>query len=80
MSKGEHLLMIALFTKQAQFIKTIVQILTSRKIIEQDDAQAFEFAVALDAESNLELFEQARIAYVKLAKGLGIETGLESSG
>lgn len=78
MTKEEHLLMISLFTKQVQFVKVILEILKSRGIVEHDDPAAFESAVRLDPESNAALIEQAKVAYVRLARGLGIQTGLES--
>ncbi len=78
MTKEEHLLMISLFTKQGQFIKTLVAIMKSRGILQADDASAFAFATALDMESNVALYAEMRSAYVTLAKGLGIETGLEN--
>ncbi len=79
MTKEEHLLMISLFTKQAQFIKIILEILKSRGIVEHDDPAAFESAVRLDLDSNAALFQQTKAGYVRVAKGLGIEAGLGSS-
>lgn len=76
MTKEEHLLMIGVFTKQAQFIKIILEILKSRGIVEHDDMEAFESVVRLDLDSNDALFQDAQAAYVRLAKWCGIETGL----
>ena len=69
--------MVSMFTKQAQFVKVLANILKSKEIIEGDDAAAFEQAAALDIQSNAALFTQSVVAYVKLAKDLGIETDLE---
>jgi hypothetical protein len=77
MTKQEHLLIITLFTKQMQFIKILVNLLKSNGIATQDDVNAFGFATALDMQSNLALFRDASTSYVQLAKGLGIETGIE---
>jgi hypothetical protein len=77
MTEKEHLLMVRMFTKQAQFVKVLANILKSKEIIEGDDAAAFEQATALDIQSNAALFAQSVVAYVKLAKDLGIETDLE---
>lgn len=76
MTTKEHLLVLSLFTKQAQLIKLLLDILKSRQILSADDARAFEFSANVDAASNLALFEQAKARYVQLAKGLGIDTGL----
>ncbi len=78
MTRQEHTLLLTLFTKQLQQIKIIVNILKSRGVLQADDAQAFESATVLDHESNAAIFSEARAAYLKLAKGLGIETGLEN--
>jgi hypothetical protein len=77
MTEKEHLLMVRMFTKQAQFVRVLANILKSKEIIEGDDAAAFEQATALDIQSNAALFAQSVVAYVKLAKDLGIETDLE---
>ncbi len=77
MTPKEHLLMITVMTKQLQQIKVIVGMLKSRGVLQDDDAQAFESAVALDLESNASLFQDARKEYLKFSKHLGIETGLE---
>lgn len=78
MTRDEHVLMLSLFTKQTQFIKMLLDMLKSRGIVDQSDLPAFEFSVRLDAASNVALFEQAKEKYLALAKGLGIETGLEN--
>ena len=78
MTKEEHKLMILLFAKQMQFLKTLLNMLKSRGLISDDDPRFFEYATALDAESNAALYADALAAYVKAAKGLGIETGLET--
>jgi hypothetical protein len=74
----EHLLVLALFTKQAQMTKVLLDILKSRGVLTGDDARAFEFSQNIDAASNAALFEQAKEKYLVMAKGLGIETGLEN--
>lgn len=77
MTKKEHLLMIMFFSKQAQFLKTILSILQSRGIVESDDPRAFEFATRTDAASNAALLVQSTELYLRIAKGLGIDTQIE---
>ena len=78
MTKEEHLLMVAVFTKQAQFVRVIVEFLKSRGIASPDDFPAFEYVVSQDLPSSAALFQQSKDAYLHLAKGLGIKTGLET--
>lgn len=78
MTPKEHALVLAIFAKQNQFIKVIIDMLKSRGLLTGDDAQAFEFSQTIDAKSNAALFAEAKAKYLELAKGLGIETGLEN--
>jgi len=78
MTTKEHMLVLTLFTKQNQLIKVLLDILKSRGILASDDARAFEFSQVVDASSNAAIFAEAKAKYLELAKGLGIETGLEN--
>jgi len=78
MTPKEHLLVLSIFTKQNQFIKVLLDILKSRGILDSDDARAFEFSQNVDASSNAAIFAEAKAKYLELARGLGIETGLEN--
>jgi hypothetical protein len=78
MTPKEHALVLALFAKQNQFIKMLLDILKSRGILTGDDARAFEFSQSVDAVSNAALLDEAKAKYLELAKGLGIQTGLEN--
>jgi hypothetical protein len=78
MTTKEHMLVLGLFTKQNQFIKVLLDILKSRGILVADDARAFEFSQNVDASSNAAIFAEAKAKYLELARGLGIETGLEN--
>jgi hypothetical protein len=78
MTHKEHLLVLTLFTKQNQFIRVLLDILKSRGILAADDARAFEFSQNVDASSNAAIFAEAKAKYLELARGLGIETGLEN--
>lgn len=78
MTKEEHMLVLSLFTKQSQMIKVLLDIMKSRGIIAGDDARLYEFSQNLDMTSNVAIFEEAKAKYLALAKGLGIQTGLEN--
>jgi hypothetical protein len=77
MTKQEHLLLIVLLTKQAQVIQMLVSLLKSRGIATEDDMSAFQFATVSDQQLNVALFRQTSRDYVALAKGLGLEVGIE---
>ena len=72
LTREEHLLLIALFVKQSQNIKILLEILKSRDILTGDDSRAFEFSVLQDMPSNDALFREGKAKYIQLAKGLGI--------
>jgi hypothetical protein len=74
----EHLLIIMALAKQAQFVKLFSELLKSKGIVSQDDLSAFDFAVTQDFASNASLLEQVKTAYLHLAKGAGVTTGLET--
>lgn len=78
MTPREHAFFFALFAKQTQQIKILLDILKSREILTGDDARAFEFSQTANVASNVALFRQSKAAYLQLAKSLGIETGLEN--
>jgi hypothetical protein len=79
MTPKEHKLLIWLLARQLQNTKTLIKILESRGILENDDAEAFASSVFLDEESNRDVLAQAKEEYLKIAKLLGLETGLEPS-
>lgn len=73
MTPEEHLLVLSLHVKQAQFNKILLDILKSRGIVTADDVRAFEFAASVDVASNSALLQQVRERYLRLAKGLGVD-------
>jgi hypothetical protein len=77
MTREEHLLMIFVMTKQAQFVKFVGELLKNQGIASGDDLSAFDFAMTRDVSSNAALLEQAKTAYLYLAKEAGVTTGLE---
>ena len=78
MTPREHLLMILWFTKQNQSIRILLDMLRSRDVITADDEKAFEFSQMHNVGSNSALFHEVKDNYLKLAKEMGIQTGLEN--
>ena len=79
MTPDEHRLVLWVFVRQAQTTKALLDILKSREILQDDDAEAFAASVFLEA-SNSALYQQAKEEYLKIAKLLGVETGLKVGG
>lgn len=71
------MLMLLLLFKQRQAIRILLDMLTSRKVLTDDDEQAFTSVLNQDTIVNAEIFEEARAAYLAIAHQLGVETGLE---
>ncbi len=76
MTREEHLLVLAVFTKQQQIITVLADMLRSRDLASADDLRAFEFAAIQDEPSKDALMRQVKVFYLDVAKALGIETGL----
>ncbi|MBZ5507639.1 MAG: hypothetical protein LAO78_19430 [Acidobacteriia bacterium] len=70
--------MILVFAKQNQMIKTLVEIMKSRGILEASDPAAYDSLVRSDLDANAQLFADAKQEYLTYAKRLGIVTGLEA--
>jgi hypothetical protein len=73
MTVQEHKVMFLMFAKQEQHIKTLVNILTSRGILEGDDGLAFHAATRLDASSNALLLQEVREQYLAFATTAGLD-------
>jgi hypothetical protein len=78
MTSREHLLILALLTRQSQLSKIIADVLKSRDIMTPEDWRAFEFAASVDVPAKSSLFETEKAKYIELAGHLGIQTGLEN--
>lgn len=78
MTPREHLLVLALFVRQAHLAKLLADVLKSREIMSDEDWKAFEFAASVDDLSNSALFDLMKAKYIELASQLGIPTGLEN--
>jgi len=63
--------------RQYQYVKTLIEILKSRGVLESDDFRAFQSLVFLDEASNNALLRQATQEYLSLAKNLEVDTGIE---
>ena len=78
MTPEEHRLVIYVLAQQLRHIKTILEILKRRGILESADSEAFASSVFLDDEATLSALREAKADYLNLAKLLGVQTGLES--
>lgn len=77
MTPEEHRLVIWVLVRQAQNTKALLDILKSRGVLQDDDAQAFAASVFLDEASNSALLAEAKAEYLRVAKMMGVVTGLE---
>jgi len=78
MTTQEHNLILGLLAKQMQTTEILLKMLESHGLIQNDDIEAFEFAVSQDDVSNADVLRRATERYLALAKALGIETGLKN--
>ena len=72
MTQQEHILIVGLFAKQLQTIKTLVTLLESRGVLEGDDLNAFHAWTASDAKISDDLIDHAEKIYRAIAEPLGI--------
>jgi hypothetical protein len=78
MTPEEHMLILQLYFKQQQAIRTLLNMLRSRDVLTTDDEQAFGSAQMLDVGSNAAIFDEAKRNYLKIAHSVEIQTGLET--
>ena len=77
MTREEHLLVLAVFTKQQQMITVLADILRSRDLVSADDLERLSSIAAIQDEPSKDaLMRQVKVFYLDVAKALGIETGL----
>jgi hypothetical protein len=79
MTRKEHVLILAMLTRQQMQIKIILDLLRSREIVSGDDLKAFDFAVRQDTYSSLALLRQVKAVYLTAAADAGVNTGLPPS-
>jgi len=77
MTPEEHRLVIWVLARQLQLGKLFIDILKSRNVLEESDVEAFASTVFWDETSNHALYADAKQEYLKIAKELGLVTGLE---
>lgn len=70
--------MLQLLFNQRQAIRTLLNMLRSRGVLTADDERAFQSAQMQDVASTAAVFDEAKEVYLKLARPLGIQTGLEN--
>lgn len=77
MTPKEHSLMIFMFARQTMLIKSLVEMMKSRGVLEDDDWVAFDAFVR-----NQEVAQQSKVSdavakqYQEFAQALGVQTGL----
>lgn len=76
MTPSEHFLMLAMFSRQAQAIKALLEILESRDIISGDDARAFQATVMMNPAMTGAIVDETALTYKKVAKTLNLHTGI----
>ncbi len=79
MSQKEHVLMIAMFAREARLHKIIFEILRTRGILETSDAQAFEALVVADPKGISDLIDATEKVYRNTAIALGVTVPLEDA-
>jgi hypothetical protein len=77
MTKEEHQLMILMFARLHEAIEAISETLSSREIWLGDDRKAFQDLVRSDKYKLGTYVVRAGRDYLKLAKKLGVVTGIE---
>lgn len=77
MTTDEHRLMILMFARLHESLEAINETLSSRGIWAEDDKKAFRDLAHHDDRKIENYLAQAGRDYLKLAKELGVETGIE---
>jgi hypothetical protein len=68
--------MIFMLTRQAMLIKTLVEVLKSRGVVENDDFSAFDELVRREEVASGDVAEGVAKQYQAFAKALSVETGI----
>ena len=77
MEAKEHYLMLLMFGRVQECLQVITDTLKSRNLWADDDQMAFGAAVHLDEEKIRKCLRMAQQDYFRIAKSLGVVTGLE---
>lgn len=80
MTKQEHQLMVAMFAKQSQFIKALLDALREKQIITAKNQPAFEFSVQEGSNVDSQVYRGTLDSYLQAARtiGLALDSSLES--
>jgi hypothetical protein len=78
MTPQEHIFMLSMHAMQSAKFNTLVEILKTRGLLDDDDLQAFSHA-AQETQEHREWFLNSWNAYLAIAKGLGVPTGLQDA-
>ena len=72
MTPNEHKLMVHIFARQTMLIKSIIEMLKSRDVLQDDDVDAFEALVRETEHQDLAIFHAVANQYTTYAEGLGL--------
>jgi hypothetical protein len=72
MNGREHGLMIGMLARQASLIKTLVEILETRGVLDYPDVKAFTLYANQDPVEQEVMFEQMTRYYVEAARRIGL--------
>jgi hypothetical protein len=72
MTSKEHTLIVHMFARQTILIKSILEMLKSRDVLEDDDVAAFEALVRETEHQDREILHATVNQYTKYAEGLGL--------
>lgn len=76
MTRDEHTLIAHMFIRQTMLIKSLVEILKSRGLLERGDLEAFDALVRQTELSDKEIFHAVIDQYKSFARGLGLQGDL----
>ena len=77
MTRQEHSLIIAMFARERMYLKSVLDLLKSRNIIEGDDLPAFFSSVRFDSEKMADLIHATKTEYAQMAAMMGITEAIE---
>jgi len=77
MTRQEHMLMITMFARHDRLIRTLVEILESRDILNPDDMKAYEALIFQSERVDASLLRMTANVYRKVALESGTGNGSE---
>jgi len=72
MTKEEHVLIVHMFARQSLTIKTLIEILKARNVIDDEDVSAFEASIFAEQDAMRNMVLSMASQYYSFAKALGL--------